>query len=107
MAHQVTVNVDNIEVGGAVYDTGAVVTVTDETYDELVAADRFNDGTLTDGGAVPDDDGDAVYAAGTAPALTSTVAAGATPTKAEFDALRADLVALQAALTGAGKPFTA
>jgi hypothetical protein len=29
------------------------------------------------------------------PALTSTVAAGTTPTKAEFDALRADVVALR------------
>jgi hypothetical protein len=29
------------------------------------------------------------------PVLTSTVAAGATPTKAEFDALRADVVALR------------
>jgi hypothetical protein len=29
------------------------------------------------------------------PAITSTVAAGANPTKAEFDALRADVIALR------------
>jgi hypothetical protein len=34
--------------------------------------------------------------------LTSTVAAGATPTKAEFDALRADLVAIQTSFRDAG-----
>lgn len=33
-----------------------------------------------------------------APVITSVVAAGATPTKAEYDALRADVVALRAAL---------
>jgi polyhydroxyalkanoate synthesis regulator phasin len=32
------------------------------------------------------------------PALTSTVAAGTTPTKAEFDALRADVDALRTAV---------
>lgn len=36
-----------------------------------------------------------------AAALTSTVAAGATPTKAEFDALRADVSALHTKLNAA------
>lgn len=34
--------------------------------------------------------------------ITSVVAAGATPTKAEYDALRADVLALRAALVNAG-----
>lgn len=41
-------------------------------------------------------------AQGAAPAVTSTVAAGTAPTKAEFDALRADLLALQTSLRNAG-----
>lgn len=56
------------------------------------------DGNVTPGVAVPD-----------AAALTSTDAAGANPTKAEFDALRADVVAVRttvnaliASLEGAG-----
>lgn len=58
--------------------------------------------------------GDSVNTAGGAPAAppaaTATAAAGATPTKAEFDALLADvnalrtnLAALRTALTGPGK----
>jgi hypothetical protein len=35
-------------------------------------------------------------------AQTSVVAAGATPTKAEYDALRADVLALRTALSNAG-----
>lgn len=116
MAHEVTVNEDNVEVGGSVYDAGAVVVVTDETYDALVAADRFSDGTLTDGAVVPDDDGDAVYtqsASPGAPAALTAVPAVAAPTKAEYDALLADVTALRGtvadlitALTGAGKPLS-
>lgn len=34
--------------------------------------------------------------------ITSVVAAGASPTKAEYDALRADLLALRASLVNAG-----
>lgn len=34
--------------------------------------------------------------------VTSVVAAGATPTKAEFDALRVDVLALRTALVNAG-----
>ena len=34
--------------------------------------------------------------------ITSVVAAAATPTKAEYDALRADLLALRASLVNAG-----
>lgn len=41
-----------------------------------------------------------------APALTAGVAAGPNPTKAEYDALRADVAALRAALTGAGRPLS-
>lgn len=107
MARLVTVNEDNVVVGGAEHDTGDQVKVSDEEFSALTDAGRFTDGTLTDNGATPDDAGDEIYDAATAPAVTSTVAAAATPTKAEFDALRTDLLALRTALTGAGKPFTA
>ena len=117
MARSVTVNVDNVVVGDKERDTGATVTVSNEEFAELTSAGRFTDGTLTDNGAVADD-GDDVSVQGTAvaapAALTAAAAAGATPTKAEFDALLADVTALRGkvgelitALTGPDKPLTA
>lgn len=105
MAHNVRVNVDDFALEDGVHNTGDVVKVSDDEFTALTSAGRFTDGDLTDQGVVPDDAGDAVYVEGTAPALTSTDAAGATPTQAEFNALRADVVALRAALIGTGKPF--
>lgn len=116
MAFLVQVNQDNLAVGEGVYDNGDQVRISDEQHDQLVADGAFDGDLLTDLGAVPDDEGDEVYVQGTAvpapAALTSTVAVGATPTKAEFDALRADVVSLRGtvaalltALSGTGKPL--
>lgn len=118
MARSVTVNVDNVVVGGAEHDSGDVVTITNEEFADLTAAGRFTDGTLTDGGATADD-GDSVYTQGAAvaaaAALTSAqITGGESPTEAEYNALQADVAALRtkvnaliAALTGAGKPLSA
>jgi len=109
MGHNITVNEDHTEVGGTVYNDGDTLVVTDALFDDLTAADAFTDSLLTDNGEVADPGtGDAVFISTTQPNVTSTVAAGANPTKAEFDALRTDLLALRTALTGApgaGKPL--
>lgn len=115
MARQVTVNVDNVVVDGAEHDSGDVVIISDAEFNDLTAAGRFTDGTLTDGGAHAEE-GDNVSTQGAAvaapAALTSAPAAGATPTKAEFDALQADVAALRTTvlnlrnnLTGTGLPL--
>lgn len=94
--------------------TNTVVTLSDAEFARIPST-YFSNGTLTDLGAVANP-GDNVYTQTTAPAapaaLTSAVAAGTTPTKAEYDALRADVLALSTvvtnlvnALKGAGKPL--
>lgn len=118
MGRQITVNEDNVVVGGTEHDTGDVVIISDAEFDALTSAGRFTDGTLTDGGAHADagDDvsvqGAAVAApaalTATAPAaLTSTVAATSPPTKTEFDALRADVVALRTTVAALVTDITA
>lgn len=94
--------------------SGTTVLLTDDEYNRLLPT-AFSSGDLTDLGVVGLT-GDAVAAQAThvaaAAALTSAAAAGATPTKAEHDAVVNDLVALRstlnaalAALTGPGKPM--
>lgn len=113
--HVVTVNKDNVVVGGAEYDTGATVVVSEEEFQALTAAGRFSGGspTLTAGAAIQEDDVTTQVAPPTAIIAMTSAAAVAAPTKAEYDALRTDVVntrtyltALKAALTGAGKPFS-
>ena len=117
MAHKVTVNANNVELpDGKAYNTGDLVTLTDEQFNQIPSA-AFSGGSpvLTDSGTAPNVD-DSVYTQGThvatLGALTSAVAAGATPTKAEYDTLRADVQANRTALnavitaiTGTGKPM--
>ena len=63
MGRLITVNVDNISVGGkGDVDAGAQVKISDKEYDALVAAGRFSDGTLTDDGEVSLDDLDELTA---------------------------------------------
>jgi hypothetical protein len=92
--------------------TNTTVLLTDAEYARIPQA-IFSSGELTDLGAVGID-GDAVVAQGAhvaaVGALTGAAAAGATPTKAEHDALVADLATIRtalnatiAALTGTGK----
>lgn len=106
MARSVTIAAGLTQVvlpDGGSYDGGETVTLNDEQF-AAIPADNFP-GTVIDNGFVAEP-GDEVVDAVAAPALTSTVAAGATPTKAEFDALRADVVALRTALTGPGRALT-
>lgn len=110
MGHHVLVNKDNVDVGGTVYDTGAVVTVSDTQFTSLTDAGAFAGGspTLTDQGAVSDNPSDAVYVSTAAPTLTSAAAATNPPTKVEFDKVVVDIAALRTALTGSvgsGKPL--
>lgn len=119
MARSITVNQDNVVVGGAEHDTGDVVTITDAEFTALTDAGRFSGGSpmLTDSGEIQNDPDDDVFAQVAGPtgliAMTSAVAAGGTPTKVEYDALRTDLIntrtyvtGVHTALTGAGKPFS-
>lgn len=96
--------------------TNTTVTLTDAEYARIPSS-AFSSGDLTDLGPVSDSgDSVATQAAFVAPAaaLTAAAAAGANPTKAEFDALLADVTALRtklnaalSALQGAGKPMAA
>lgn len=53
MGRLITVNVDNISVGGkGDVDTGTQVKISDSEYEALLAAGRFDDGTLTDNGEI-------------------------------------------------------
>lgn len=83
--------------------SGTEVTLTDAEYARL-SPTAFTSGKLTDLGAVAEP-GDAVVTQAAAVTMASTVAAGANPTKAEFDALRTDVSNILAALKGAGKPM--
>jgi hypothetical protein len=53
MSHNITVNVDNIEIGGQIYDTGDTLEVSDNTFSNLSEAGRFITGDLTDDGLIP------------------------------------------------------
>lgn len=109
MARSVTIAAGKTNVqlpDGGSYDAGKTVTLTDAQFNQINSA--LIPGTVIDNGFVAG--GDAVTTQGTdvanlaaatatAPvALTSVVAAGANPTKAEYDALRADVVALRTTL---------
>lgn len=98
---------------GNAYDGGATVILTDEQY-EQIRADLIGDLIIDNGPTARP--GDMVYIQGVdvpAPAaLTSADAAGANPTAAEHNALRADVIALrdtvaalEAALSGTGRPL--
>ena len=122
MGRKIQVNENNVVVGGAEHDAGDELVISDAEFAGLPEA--IIDATpltptkaLSDLGASAHDEGDAVTTQVAAPAavaaLTSAVAVAA-PTKAEYDALRADLIATRTtlaavitALTGAGKPFSA
>lgn len=123
MAHSVRTNkaLTQLPLGGGtntqrIEATDTTVLLTEEEFARL-PSDIFSNGTLDDLGSVAGA-GDAVSAQAAvvaAPAaVTSVVAAGAAPTKAEYDALRADVVALRTtvanllvALKGTGKPMAA
>lgn len=97
MARQVLVNTDQTTLpDGGTYNTGDVVTLTDQQFQQIAATALGDE--VTDQGRVADP-GDAVVnqaaAVAAPPALTATAAAGANPTKAEFDALLADVTALR------------
>jgi hypothetical protein len=139
MGRAVTVDVDNVMIDGIEHDAGDEVVISDAEFAALTSAGRFTDGTLTDDGEVADDEGDEVTTQGavvaapvalTAVATTAmtqaAITGGESPTEAEFNALRTDLVntrttvtalladitalrtkqaALITALTGEGKPL--
>lgn len=92
-----------------------VVLLTDEEFARL-PSDIFTDGALDDLGGVgaPGDSVSTQAAVVAAPAALTSAVAAAAPTKGEYDALRADVVALRTtvanllvALKGAGKPMAA
>ncbi len=56
-SHLVGVLVDNIAIGNKEYDTGSQVKVDQQRYDDLVAAGRFSDGTLSDLGEIVESGG--------------------------------------------------
>lgn len=98
MAHQVTVNADNVVLpDGNTYNTGDVVTLTDEQYGDLDST-AVSGGTLTDDGPVADA-GDGVSVQGTA------VAALADPATATVVDVANKVNELITALTGSGKPL--
>lgn len=108
MGHNILVNEDHVDVGGTVYNTGDTLVISDDLFDQLTTAGAFTDNVLDDTGVVSDNPDDAVFVSTAQPAVTSVVAAGANPTKAEYDALRVDVLALRTALSGApgaGKPL--
>ena len=98
---------------GGTYNENDEVTLTDEQYEQIGASALGDE--VTDLGPVGDTGGAVVAQAANvaaAAALTAVAAAGANPTKAEFDALLADVTALRTklnavltALTGEGKPM--
>jgi len=100
---------------GKVYQENAEVILTDAEY-ALLSTTAFSSGTLVDLGAQPGT-GDELYdQAGVvaAPAAITSVAltGGTPPTEAQYNALRADVVALRTtlaatlvALKGVGKPI--
>lgn len=103
MSHNVTIAAGKTNVqlpDGGHYDAGKTVTLTDEEFAQIPS--HLFPGTVIDAGAVASA-GDAVVTQGTHVTLTSANAAGANPTQAEFNALRADVVALAAALEGTGR----
>jgi hypothetical protein len=92
--------------------SGTTVLLTDDEYNRIPSS-AFSSGNLTDLGPVAGTgDGVSIQGAHVAPvgALTSAAAAGSTPTKAEHDAVVADLATIRTALnavltslTGSGK----
>lgn len=114
MLHSVTIASGKTQIllpNGHAYDAGETVLLSEAQYARL---NQDAVGTLyTYNGPVPDDEVITQAANVAAPAaLTATAAAGANPTKAEFDALLDDVTALRTkvaailtALTGSGKPM--
>ena len=100
---------------GGMYDAGATVILTDSEFAKI--RQSLIPGTVVDNGIVAGVEDSVITQAAVvaAPAaLTSAAAAGATPTKAEFDKVVADLTALRTtvanlltALKGSGKPMAA
>lgn len=118
MARQVRTNRSLVDVPGygRVEAANTVVTISDLDY-QSIPSTAFSGGSpaLTDLGAVANP-GDGVYTQTTAPAapaaLTAPADLGATYNQANVNALRADVLALNAAVTnllnalkGAGKPL--
>jgi hypothetical protein len=101
MPHAVRVNKANTNLpNGFYYPVNANVVLSDEQFARL-ASDIFTSGTCTDMGVVGMA-GEAVTTQGPAVTLTSTQIAGA-PTQAQYNALQADVAALNTALSGPGK----
>ncbi len=106
MGRRVTIRagLSNIQLpDGGNYKGGDSVVLTDQQFQQI-APTALGDEVIDAGYSA--DPGDAVVAQAPSVNLTSTVAAGANPTKAEFDALRADVSAILSALKGAGRPMT-
>lgn len=116
MARSVTIASGKTNVllpNGGTYNAGQTVILLDREYALINQA--LIPGTIVDNGVTAGLDDSVVTQATTvaAPAaITSVVAAGANPTKAEYDALRADVVALRTTvasiltnLKGTGKPM--
>jgi len=85
---------------GTLYQAGDTVTLTDAEFAQISAS--LIPSYVVDNGPVADV-GDEVVVQGAAVTLTGAAAAGATPTKAEFDAVVDDVTALHTSLTGTGK----
>jgi hypothetical protein len=114
MSHNIEVLIDHVMLGGIERNAGDRVTISDDLYADLQHAGKFTDGTLRDLGPTPSGDGVTTQAPSVPapPETTSAKAAGAAPTKAEFDAVVADVAALRSALNalvsalkGPGKPM--
>lgn len=96
---RVTAVADNVVLpNGARLDSGDTADLTEEEFAKIPSG--LFPGTLTvagidTAGATDAEVATAVEAVAAPAALTATAAAGATPTKAEFDALLADVTALR------------
>lgn len=117
MSRNIRVNTKSVVIGGKVYLKGQTAIVSDADFLALQGTNRHLDGTVTDLGRVADPNNPTsvqVQAVDVAlpAALTSAVAAAATPTKVEFDkvvadlaVLRATIVAMLTSLEGPGLPM--
>lgn len=100
MAHRVKTLVRLVTLPGygRVDEADTIITLTDEQFGEIPAS-AFSGGKVEDLGPVDNVVAQAAFQAQVA-AITSVVAAGANPTKAEYDALRADVIAIRTTLNG-------
>jgi hypothetical protein len=83
---------------GRVDEANTTITLTDEQYD-AIPDEAFSGSKVEDLGPVDNVVTQAAFQAQVA-AITSVAAAGANPTKAEYDALRNDVIAIRTTLNG-------